>query len=476
MDRRQILLLARALTERDRRVAATKLTSFYKDDGPLRRELYPKSLEFFAAGAHSRERLMLAANRVGKTEGVGCYELTLHLTGKYPAWWVGRRFNHPIRAWAVGDTSKTVREILQFVLLGHPGQVGTGLIPLETIARVRKGVGPGDIVEATFVNHASGGVSELLFKSYDQRRAAFQGTSQHVILLDEESPLDIYTECLLRTMTTDGIIMATFVPLRGKSELVKQFLPGNEDKASRTLVVAGWDDVPHLSAEVKAEMWASIPPFQRDARGKGIPQLGVGAIYPIAEADFVVKDFDIPKEWPRGYGMDVGWNKTCAIWGAWDKKNDVIYLYSEHYRGQAEPIIHTEAIKSRGEWIEGSIDPASRGRSQKDGLQLMELYEQMGLHLSTSPNAREAGLYAVWQRLVSDRLKVFGSLSNWLEEFRSYIRDEDGEVVKKNDHAMDSTRYLIMRGREAFKAPMVRVSEEKAFAVSGKQGGGAWMG
>lgn len=57
---------------------------FYPDTGPLRRELYPKHLEFFGAGAVHRERCMLAANRVGKTEGVGGYETVLHLTGEYP--------------------------------------------------------------------------------------------------------------------------------------------------------------------------------------------------------------------------------------------------------------------------------------------------------------------------------------------------------------------------------------------------------
>ena len=73
-------------------VQRSKLREFYPETGPLRRELYPRHLEFFAAGRKHRERLMLAANRVGKTEGVGGYEVALHLTGAYPDWWPGRRF------------------------------------------------------------------------------------------------------------------------------------------------------------------------------------------------------------------------------------------------------------------------------------------------------------------------------------------------------------------------------------------------
>ena len=80
---------------------------------------------------------------------------------------------------------------------------------------------------------------------------------------------------------------------------------------SKLVVGATWDDVPHLSAEQKAELWGSIPPYQRDARSKGIPQLGSGAIYPVPEAEIVVDPFEIPLHWPRGYGLDVGWNRTA---------------------------------------------------------------------------------------------------------------------------------------------------------------------
>lgn len=169
---------------------------------------------------------MLAANRVGKTESVGGYELTVHLTGVYPDWWTGRRFTRPIRAWAAGDTSKTVREIIQQKLLGPVGSWGTGLIPGDSIERTVRATGQADTVEIIYVKHAKGGVSVLVLKSYDQRREAFQGTEQDVIWLDEEPPLDIYTECLLRTMTNNGMLMLTFTPLIGVSEVVLSFLPG----------------------------------------------------------------------------------------------------------------------------------------------------------------------------------------------------------------------------------------------------------
>ncbi len=215
---------------------------------------------------------------------------------------------------------------------------------------------------------------------------------------------------------------------------------------SKLVVGATWDDVPHLTAEQKAELWASIPPYQRDARSKGIPQLGSGAIYPVPESDIVCDPFDMPVYWPRGYGMDVGWNRTAVVWGAHDRDTDVVYLWSEHYRGQAEPSIHAAAIRARGEWMQGAIDPASRGRGQKDGEQLMENYIELGLSLSKAENGVEAGLFDVWQRLSTGRLKVFRTLQNWLAEYRLYRRDDKGAVVKTNDHLMDATRYFVVSG------------------------------
>ncbi|MGE0525885.1 MAG: terminase family protein [Bdellovibrionales bacterium] len=460
------------------------IDTYFPDDGPLRRELYKKHLSFFEAGLSFEERLALAANRVGKTETMGGFEMVCHLTGRYPPWWNGRCFDKPIEAWAAGKTGQTVRDILQKKLLGPKNDMGSGLIPKELIIKTTPRSGIPDAIDTVWVKHISGGISELGFKSYDQKRQSFEGTKKQVIWLDEEPSLDIYTECLLRTTDTsgrnegNGIIMLTFTPLQGMSEVVLQFLPGGEiaekSAGTKTVIMATWDDVPHLSEEAKAKMLASIPLFQRDARSKGIPQLGAGAIYPVPESDFVVDDFAIPEHWPRVYGMDVGWNRTAAPWGAWDRESDVLYLYSEHYRGQAEPSIHAQAIKARGDWIPGVIDPASRGRTQKDGQQLVQDYVDLGLHLSFAFNGVESGIYEVWQRLSTGRLKVFRSMNNWLAEFRLYRRDEKGKIVKANDHLMDATRYLVMSGLEkAITKPQPKEETPETYFASGGLG---WMG
>jgi len=221
-------------------------------------------------------------------------------------------------------------------------------------------------------------------------------------------------------------------------------MPATSD--TKYVVMATWNDAPHLTEQDKHELLESIPPYQRDARTKGIPQLGSGAIYPVLEEKITVADFEIPDFWPRAYAMDVGWNNTAALWGAWDRQSDIVYAYSCYKMGQAEPPIHVDAIKSRGAWIPGVIDPAARGRSQRDGQRLYDTYISMGLNLDLSDNAVEAGIHAVYRRMVTGRLKIFATLAPFWEEIRLYRRDENGKIVKENDHLMDCLKYLILSG------------------------------
>lgn len=221
-----------------------------------------------------------------------------------------------------------------------------------------------------------------------------------------------------------------------------------------------WDDAPHLSEADRKELWESIPPHQRDARAKGIPALGSGVIYPVSEDLYVIDPIQIPAWWPRAYALDVGWNRTAAVWGAWNRDNDTVYLYDEYYVAEAPPQVHADGIKGRGDWIPGVIDPASRGRSQKDGTALIEEYTSLGLDLQPAINEVEAGLFSVYRRLMSGRLKVFNTLTNLRSERRLYRRDDKGKVVKERDHLMDAERYLIMSGMARSMCEPVKHFEE----------------
>lgn len=214
----------------------------------------------------------------------------------------------------------------------------------------------------------------------------------------------------------------------------------------RYMVQCGWDDVPHLDEATKARLLRSSLPHTREARSKGTPSLGAGAIYPVPISDILVAPFAIPEYWPKAYALDVGWNKTAALWGARDPNTSIVYLYTEHYRGQAEPPIHAAAINARGAWIPGVVDPAARGRGQDDGRRLIAQYREFLKDLTTADNAVDAGLLEVWMLLSTGRLKAFSTLQNFIAEYGLYRRDENGKIVKKFDHLMDCLRYLIMSG------------------------------
>lgn len=436
-----------------------------------------KHRAFFDAGADYNERLFLAANRIGKSVS-GAFESACHATGLYPSWWKGKRFDKPTRGWVVGSTARATRDTGQKELIGPVGAWGTGMIPKElfgqswSLAGVPQGI---DIIQ---VKHVSGGWSTIGFKNYEQPLQAFFGTDLEWVWMDEECPQEHYNESLLRTMTTNGIIYVTFTPLKGLTPMVVKFSEkadylagaqkligvatekGDDDeegfdarfadtKRYKAIIQAGWDDAPWLSEEKKAQMLDDTEPHLREARRSGKPSMGSGNVYPIAIESLLCEPFRIPDYYHRLYALDVGWNVTAALWGAIDPQTDTLYIYDEYYGKEAPPAVHAAAIRNRGTWIPGVIDPASRGRSQNDGTQLIRAYKDLGLTLYPANNEVDAGLQAGWQRMTTGNVKVFNTLPNWSKEFVLYRRDLRGRIVKENDHLMDTMRYLFNNLRRA---------------------------
>jgi hypothetical protein len=235
-----------------------------------------------------------------------------------------------------------------------------------------------------------------------------------------------------------------------------------------------WEEVHHIDEKSKAELLESVPQYQKEARSKGIPTLGSGLIYAMAESDMRVPDFPIPDHWKRAFSFDTGWNWAACVWGAYNPEAKITYIYAAYKRGQADPATHVESIKARGAWIPGVADAADINKL--DGRQMIQIYrDDFKLDLELPVKAVEAGIYKVWCALQKGTLKIFASCSPWFEEVRFYARDEKGEVVKKNDHLMDATRYLLMNGMDRAKVVPV-VEEQKIRYISPDVVGHSWMG
>ena len=171
---------------------------------------YAKQKSFHNAIA--RERMFLAGNQIGKTY-CSANEIAYHLTGLYPTWWTGRKFDAPTVGWAAGVTSESTRDTLQRLLVGRSNQLGTGAIPGKLIESTTSARGIADALDTVMVRHKGGGLSQLSFKSYERGQAKWAGETLHFVAFDEEPPLEIYTEGLTRTNATQGIVWITFTPL-----------------------------------------------------------------------------------------------------------------------------------------------------------------------------------------------------------------------------------------------------------------------
>lgn len=441
----------------------------------------PNTHNYKAAGVYH--------HNCGKTWS-SSYEVAMHVTGRYPDWWPGRKWSRPVVGWAIGESMESTRDTMQRLILGRPGEWGTGTIPKACIQGIKRAQGISDAVDCILIKHESGGISHLYFKSYEKGRSKLQGETLDFAALDEEPPLDIYTEVLTRTNATKGMVWITFTPLLGMSKVVCQFLQNpTPDRSDTNMTI---DDVLHYSDEERARIIAGYPEHEREARAKGIPILGSGRIFPVAESLITVPDFPLPDLWPRIAGMDFGWDHpSAAAWLAWDRDEHILYVYSAMREREQTAAEFAPGILARGAWIPMAWPADGLQHEKGSGSQLAEQYRLAGVNMlhehaqlpETGDGADtrisrvsvEAGLqimlqafkandpdeYARQQDLLTKagrghekplRIHVFASLNDWFEEFRLYHR-KDGKVVKLQDDLMAATRYAYAMLRYATTPP-----------------------
>ncbi|MER8455839.1 terminase large subunit [Mesorhizobium sp. M1300] len=431
---------------------------------------YSKQAAFHEAGARYRERLFRAGNQLGKTVGGGA-EAAYHLTGKYPVWWKGRRWDRPTHGWVGGVTGLSVRDAPQKILLGRAGSVGTGMIPMDDIAGYTHARSVADLVDTIRVRHVSGGISTASFKSYESGREKWQAETLDWVWFDEEPPEDIYTEGLTRTNATGGMSWLTFTPLLGMSSVVKRFLSENSQDRHDTVMTI--EDAEHIPAAERQKIINSYPAHEQEARVKGIPILGSGRIFPVLEADITEDPFHIPRYWPRLGAMDFGWDHPfAAVEIVYDTEGDVVHIVRSYRVREQSPAIHAIALRPWGAWLPWSWPRDGRRETLEGAGQA--LAKQFGVHglsmlgthaqFSDGSVSVEAGLMDMLDRMQTGRFKVFKHLNDWFEEFRLYHR-KDGRVEKIGDDLMSASRYGVMMLREAIVNP----AEFKSARRSGAQ-------
>jgi len=401
----------------------------------------------------------MAGNQLGKTLS-GAAECSMHLTGEYPDWWEGKRYDKPIILIAGSESAELTRDGVQRLLVGPPDREedwGTGFIPQRCIVARTRRTGVSNALDTVTVKHVSGGQSTLYLKSYDQGRSKWQANTVDFVWFDEEPPEDVYFEGITRTNATKGSVMVTFTPLKGMSSVVARFLL--EESPDRQTVTMTIEDAEHFTPEEREKIIASYPVHEREARTKGIPTMGSGLIFPVLEEEIIVEPFDIPKHWAQICGLDFGWDHpTAAAHLAWDRDADVVYLVKDYRQRQQTPIFHAAALKQWGDWLPWAW-PHDGNNDTAAGENLSKQYRDQGLNMlperATFPdgsNSVEAGLMDMLDRMLTGRWKVFRTCGAWLEERRLYHR-VDGKVVKERDDAISASRYALMMLRSAKTKP-----------------------
>jgi phage terminase large subunit-like protein len=456
------------LKEQRRRERFSKINSY---------DPYPYQLNFHETGSEANQRLLMAANRIGKSY-CGSMELSYHLTGIYPEWWEGRVYRQPIVAWAGGVSNETTRDIVQFELLGSPDDpeaFGSGTIPKDLIIKTERKPGVPNAKSVALVKHISGGNSSLFFKAYEMGVEKWQGRSVDCIWLDEEPSRDIYSQAVTRTLDRKGMVYMTFTPESGMTETVASFM--NNLQSGQALINATWDDASekvktmngldgHLNESVMQQILSSYSPHERDMRRNGRPSIGSGLVFPLGEEKVMIDPLHIEEHWPRIAAIDFGWDHpTAVVWCAIDTETDTFYVYDCYRASKASPSVHAENIRVRPHFIPIAYPHDGNRRDSMGNPGLADQYRNLGCnflleHFSNPPalgtnkgsNSVEEGLMAMLQSIEADKFKVFSTLTDWFEEFRMYHR-KFNKVVPIRDDLMSATRYAFQSQR---------------FAVSGK--------
>jgi phage terminase large subunit-like protein len=459
MSRQELEQLLKLLEEK----AARKKANRYKE---IFAALYPWQREYIEATASYSQCCLIAANRIGKT-WVGTYLDAIHALGDYPSGWIGHAFDHAPLIWCLGYSGEKTRDLLQAALVGRKrGSSFEGsLIPACHIKGHESMNGTPSALRTLYVRQVGGGDvqagdSKIQFWSYSQGQHALMGDAVDWFHVDEEpEDPEIFPQVLVRTASGDrgkgGRGILTFTPENGRTELVIQFMD-NPSKA-QFCMQKGWDDAPHLSDKVKEELLASFPPHQREMRTKGVPMLGHGRIFDIAEDDVTCAPFDVPPHFRVIDGMDFGWDHPQSqVQLAIDTENDAIYVTKVWKKSRVSPIEAWGATKA---WSAGvpTAWPLDGLQTEKgSGKQQKAYYVEAGFTLlpehATWPdgsNGVEAGLFEIRDLMLKGKFKIFRGLRDLLDEFLQYHRDENGKIVKVRDDALDAMRYAYMMRRKA---------------------------
>ena len=434
---------------------------------------FEHQLKFFTTNQTDR-RGILAANRIGKTVST-CYETAYHLTGLYPDWWTGKRFDKPITCMVAGEGWSQVALVLQNELLGTNdvkirNHIGTGAIPRDYI-KLETMRSDGANCIGVEIRHSTGAYSYLLFANYTQEVRQMQGFKLNLAVFDEQPPDDFFSEIVTRTATTQGQVLCSFTPLKGLNGLVSKFW---NHETGYSHIRVSWDDVPEydpwgepfLLKETRLQLERDYLPHERDARRNGVPVMGKGAVFQIRTwPTYCTGDYDFRNAagLHRIIALDLGLvnDKTVLSLLYWDPNATEAWLDRQIVvKGteEANPINYVQHLMRPevfGTPIVLPPDAGTVGRYTMSALSIRQLFEQYELNVFPEPvhnppddqgrttNHKAFGINMMRQMLELGTLHINENCVEFLRECQNYYVDTKGRFSDPDD-CIDSARYALL--------------------------------
>lgn len=434
---------------------------------------YPWQREFIAATKIKHESLLCCGNQTGKSE-TGLMIDAFHLVGDYPDDYPGHRFDQAPLCWCLGYSIEKTRDLLQNRLFGKynpkTGFEG-GLVPKDRILGHEAAAGTANAMRTVWVRHVTGNKSVMQFWSYTQGQHAIMGDTVDWVHVDEE-PRDqtIRPQLITRTANGDrgrgGRIIYTLTPENGRTDLIIKFMDDKED--SQFFMMRGWDDCPHMAGEKAARLLATYPHHQRDMRTKGVPMLGHGRIYDIADEFVLCDPVPIQPFWKVIGGLDFGDDHPQGVAKlAIDMDADIVYVTNSW---KASRVSANDAWGATKHWMEGvplawPHDGLQGEKGRDDAKKLKEHYVNAGFSMLaehatwlTGGFSVENGIFDINDRLRKGTFRIFKGQPDLMEEVRLYHRDDKGKIKKVLDDLLSAIRYAYMMRRFAKSAGSIGVA------------------
>lgn len=445
-------------------------------------KVHEKQMEFHRCPL--KNRWVFGGNRSGKTE-CGAVESVWLALGEHPY-----KPNRPdVHGWVVSLSQQVQRDVAQAKILHY---LPPRRIEDIVMASGRKGAPEYGIIDHIEVRNAFGGISVIGFKSCDQGREKFQGTSLDFVWFDEEPPEDVYEECRMRVFDRGGYIFGTMTPLKGLTWVYDEIELNARKNPEVWCIHMEWKDNPYLDPAEVESMLAVTSEEQQQSRRFGNFFSGQGPVYPEFDpARHVIDPFDVPRDWQCAVSIDPGLNNptSCHFYAV--DYDGVIYVVGEHYERGRDIDYHAREILRLADELGWHRDPSGRlcalidsaasQRTLASEKSVAELFAERGILVNTRVNK---DLYSGIQRIKSllcqnpPRILIFRNCVNMIREIKGYWWGEGDRPRKVNDHALDELRYFVMTrpspSSPAVPAKTVIQKDKESLFRAIRRGGNLW--